>query len=128
MSDQKKPTRYSPDFRQLAVKLAVERDLPISQAVKDLGVNENTLHNWIGYQAPLAFEAACSIKSRKTLSGKVLPDQSPASPNITPRFTDLFVGVILRWANCGLDYTRVLYFDYNNLVLSAVMCRFSRCY
>lgn len=47
MSDQKKPPRYTTEFRQSAVKLAVESDEPISQTAKELGVNENTLHTWI---------------------------------------------------------------------------------
>ena len=59
MSDQKKPTRYTTEFRQSAVKLAVESDLPISQTAKDLGVNENTLHTWIGkYHTPVKANAA----------------------------------------------------------------------
>lgn len=48
MSDKKKPTRYTTEFRQSAVKLAVESDQPISQTAKELGINENTLHTWIG--------------------------------------------------------------------------------
>jgi hypothetical protein len=35
------------------VKLAVESDQPIAQTARDLGVNENTLHTWIGeYHRP----------------------------------------------------------------------------
>jgi transposase len=30
------------------VKLAVESEQPIAQTARDLGVNENTLHTWIG--------------------------------------------------------------------------------
>lgn len=47
MSDSKKPVKYTTEFRQSAVKLAVESDQPISQTAKDLGVNKNTLHTWI---------------------------------------------------------------------------------
>jgi transposase len=47
MSDQKKPPRYTTEFRQSAVKLAVESDEPISRTAKELGVNENTLHTRI---------------------------------------------------------------------------------
>lgn len=35
-------------FKERAVKLAVESDQPIAQTARDLGVNENTLHTWIG--------------------------------------------------------------------------------
>jgi transposase len=30
------------------VKLAVESDHPMAQTARDLGVNENTFHTWIG--------------------------------------------------------------------------------
>ena len=39
---------YSAEFKERAVKLAVESDQPIAQTARDLGVNENTLHTWIG--------------------------------------------------------------------------------
>ena len=48
MSDKKRPTRYTTEFRQSAVRLAVESDQPISRTAKELGINENTLHTWIG--------------------------------------------------------------------------------
>jgi len=40
--------KYSAAFKERAVKLAVESDQPIAQRARDLGVNENTLHTWIG--------------------------------------------------------------------------------
>jgi transposase len=61
MSDQKKPARYTTEFRQSAVKLAVESDQPISQIAKELGVNENTLHTWISkYHKPATADAAAA--------------------------------------------------------------------
>ena len=39
---------YPAAFKERAVKLAVESDQPIAQTARDLGVNENTLHTWIG--------------------------------------------------------------------------------
>jgi transposase len=45
----KAPTkRYPAEFKARAVQLAVESDQPIAQTARDLGVNENTLHTWIG--------------------------------------------------------------------------------
>ncbi len=38
---------YSSQFKQDAVKLAVESDQPIVQTARDLGVNPNTLYTWI---------------------------------------------------------------------------------
>jgi transposase len=40
-------SKYSSQFKQDAVKLAVESDQSISQTAKDLGVNGNTLYTWI---------------------------------------------------------------------------------
>jgi transposase len=36
------------ECKERAVQLAVESDQPIAQTARDLGVNENTLHTWIG--------------------------------------------------------------------------------
>jgi transposase len=40
--------KYSAAFKERAVKLAVESEQPIAQTARDLGVNENTLHTWLG--------------------------------------------------------------------------------
>jgi transposase len=40
--------KYPAAFKERAVKLAVASDQPIAQTARDLGVNENTLHTWIG--------------------------------------------------------------------------------
>ena len=46
MSQQKmKP--YSAEFKERAVKLAVESDQSAAQTARALGVNENTLHTWL---------------------------------------------------------------------------------
>jgi transposase len=39
---------YPAAFKERAVQLAVESGQPIAQTARDLGVNENTLHTWIG--------------------------------------------------------------------------------
>jgi transposase-like protein len=39
---------YPAEFKERAVKLAVESEQPIAQTARDLGLNENTLHTWIG--------------------------------------------------------------------------------
>ena len=50
---QEKPKTYAAEFRASAVKLANESDQPIAQTAKDLGINVNTLHTWIGkYSRP----------------------------------------------------------------------------
>ena len=44
---EKKTKSYTAEFKESAVKLAVESDQPVSATAKDLGVNINTLHTWI---------------------------------------------------------------------------------
>lgn len=54
MSEQtKKNNSYTSEFKQSAVKLATESKQPVAATARDLGVNVNTLHTWIGkYSAP----------------------------------------------------------------------------
>jgi transposase len=54
MSDQTKKTNsYTSEFKESAVKLAVESDQPITQTARELGLNPNTLHTWISkYSKP----------------------------------------------------------------------------
>src|SRR5262249_4385068 len=42
------PRKYPAEFKERAVKLAVESEQPIAQTARDLGVNANTLHTWLG--------------------------------------------------------------------------------
>jgi transposase len=39
--------RYPAEFRQRAVELARQREKPLRQLASDLGVSDQTLHNWI---------------------------------------------------------------------------------
>ncbi len=43
----KQKHNYSSEFKASAVKLAVESDQSIAKTARDLGVNDNTLYNWI---------------------------------------------------------------------------------
>ena len=53
MSKQKKQNHYTAEFKESAVKLAIESDQPISRTADELGVNQNTLHTWISkYHGP----------------------------------------------------------------------------
>ena len=42
------PRKYPAAFKERAVKLAVESEQARAQTAHELGVNENTLHTWIG--------------------------------------------------------------------------------
>ena len=43
---EKKP--YTAEFRESAVKLALKSDQSVAATARELDVNENTLHTWIG--------------------------------------------------------------------------------
>ena len=54
MSKKKKQTPYTVEFKESAVKLAVESDQPVTKTAEELGVNKNTLNTWIQkYHKPL---------------------------------------------------------------------------
>jgi transposase len=46
MSNQKQQNHYTSEFKESAVKLALENDLSVSKTADELGVNPNTLHTW----------------------------------------------------------------------------------
>lgn len=63
MNDEtRKQQVYTPEFRESAVKLAIESDQSVSQTAKELGVNKNTLHTWISKYTRPAKEQ--SVKTR----------------------------------------------------------------
>ena len=39
---------YQKDFKQSAIQMAISSDRPISHIAKELGINDNTLYNWVG--------------------------------------------------------------------------------
>ena len=43
----KSRNNYPLEFKVSSAQLAVDSDQPIAKTAKDLGVNHNTLHNWI---------------------------------------------------------------------------------
>jgi len=49
----KQPNSYTSEFKESAIKLALESEQSIAQTARDLGINVNTLHTWIGkYSKP----------------------------------------------------------------------------
>lgn len=42
-----KVNQYSSEFKESAVKLALEGDKPIAQTAADLGIKKSTLYTWI---------------------------------------------------------------------------------
>ena len=54
----KKEKPYPSEFKESAVKLAIESTNPIEQTAKDLGINVYTMHTWIReYSKPKTKEA-----------------------------------------------------------------------
>jgi transposase len=43
----RKYTRYTEDFKADAVRLVEVQGLSVAQVSRDLGINTNTLHNWV---------------------------------------------------------------------------------
>src|SRR5215211_1165827 len=43
----RKYRKFSPEFRDEAVRLVIEASRPIAQVARELGVNEGTLGNWV---------------------------------------------------------------------------------
>ena len=41
------PAPHPPEFRQRAVELARQKDRPIAQVAKSLGISESCLRNWL---------------------------------------------------------------------------------
>ena len=39
--------KFSPEFREEAVRLVIETSRPIAQVAKELGINPGTLGNWV---------------------------------------------------------------------------------
>ena len=42
-----KRRRFSPEFREEAVKLVIETSRPVAQVARELGIVEGTLGNWV---------------------------------------------------------------------------------
>ena len=39
--------RFTPEYKQEALQLAQQSDIPISQVAQNLGINDNVLRRWI---------------------------------------------------------------------------------
>jgi transposase-like protein len=43
----RKRRSFSPEFKEEAVKMAIETSRPVAQVAKELGIHEATLGNWV---------------------------------------------------------------------------------
>jgi transposase len=39
--------KFTPEYRDEAVKMVIEGPRPIAEVARDLGINESTLGNWV---------------------------------------------------------------------------------
>jgi transposase-like protein len=44
---QRRNSKYSPEFREEAVKMVIETSRPIVEVARENGINEGTLGNWV---------------------------------------------------------------------------------
>lgn len=62
---QKKANSYTAEFKEAAVKLAVESEQPVNQTARELGINVNTLHTWIRkYQGKRDVSSGSSVDTQ----------------------------------------------------------------
>lgn len=67
MSQRRK--KFSPEFRDEAVKMVIELSRPVAQVARELGINEGTLGNWVNRyrQEHTTEEPPLSIEERARL-------------------------------------------------------------
>ena len=66
-------SKYSPEFKDEAVKLVIESSRPIAQVARELGVNEGTLGNWVnlyrkqhvGEEEPLTLDERTRLREQE---------------------------------------------------------------
>src|SRR2546428_9967721 len=91
-------TRYPAEFRQRAVELARLREKPIKQLAADLGIPDQTLHNWLKqadidpHQADEGLtteERAELVRLRRAHPGAGMGDGKPqrGTAHVAPRDT-----------------------------------------
>ncbi len=55
----KKRRRFTPEYKEEAAKLVIETSRPIAESAREIGINEQTLRNWVN-----AYRKAHAVKSR----------------------------------------------------------------
>jgi transposase len=59
--------KFSPEYRDEAVKMVLETGRPIAEVARDLGINESTLGNWVTQYRrdhPVSEELSVSDRAR----------------------------------------------------------------
>jgi transposase-like protein len=93
---------FSPEFKDEAVKMVVETSRPIAKVVKELGINDGTLGNWVGIyrrehageEPPLSVSECEAARARAgnpgTEDGKRVPEKSRSILRPRPSVTEKF--------------------------------------
>jgi transposase len=65
----KKRRSFTPEYKEEAAKLVIETSRPIAEAARDIGVNEQTLRNWVSAyrKAHVGEEPPLSVSERAQL-------------------------------------------------------------
>ena len=69
----KKRRSFSPEYKEEAAKLVIETSRPIAECARDIGVNEQTLRNWVnayrkahaGEEPPLSISERAELRELK---------------------------------------------------------------
>jgi transposase len=69
----KKRRNFTPEYKEEAAKLVVETSRPIAECARDIGVNEQTLRNWVnayrkahaGEEPPLSVSERAELRELK---------------------------------------------------------------
>ncbi|MFF7234663.1 transposase [Streptomyces sioyaensis] len=63
-----KRRRYDAEFREGAVRLVVETGKPVAEVAGGLGINEGTLHSWIGRAKKAGGDGSLAESKREELA------------------------------------------------------------
>jgi transposase len=78
-----KRTKYTAEFREEAVKLALSSELSSAMISKELGINKNTLYNWISNSMQEKTNSTKSSNNNINAKYKALEKEKEASPVLT---------------------------------------------
>lgn len=69
----KKRRSFTPEYKEEAAKLVIETSRPIAESARDIGINEQTLRNWVnayrkahaGEEPPLSISERAELRELK---------------------------------------------------------------
>jgi len=69
----KKRGSFTPEYKEEAAKLVIETSRPIAESARDIGINEQTLRNWVnayrrahaGEEPPLSVSERAELRELK---------------------------------------------------------------